>query len=525
MSSFGGGGQRSSGSSRTGGRGGRGGRHHSGGRGSYHHHGDGGPTSGGGKGRLTACRNYISGGTCSHGDNCSFSHAVKLHACMDGSNVPSTHQQQQQQQYGSSRSSSYTNGYSSPSSKGTTTTGLPEDSQAMAVSSVALWEDSASIIKIFSGSYDGHWRLWNTAANFSREFEHCMSPTSKVNVVRVSSHQNLYVAFDSPIPGIIPLAYVGMVHIWNLLMPQQPPIELHLQPGLAPYANGMGVSSLLPLSDNTLLTGGRDGSIGIWSLQQQQQQQQQQLTSMGPAPTEITTTICYRQSKLLLGHAREVTALLSVTTNTAATPTPTTVPTTTTTVLWSSSTDGTIRLWDIAGGVCLCVLSSDTKDSQGRLVGHTSAVTSLRLWESAEFGNYVLSAGLDGCIKAWSTEGVLIASSSDTLHAPTTTTSHPATATTTTNGVVCMAISHDAQSQPLLLCGLMNGEIAIRSIKQTSTTPAFTLLMTLNSRYLGCGHLFGAVRCLETGPHSTFYSGGEDGKLNVWQVTGDFGLQ
>lgn len=498
MSSFGGGGggQRSTSSGRIGGRGGggRGGRHHGGGR-SYHGDGSGGS---GGKGRLTACRNYISGGTCSHGDHCSFSHAVKLHACIDGSHAPSGHQQQQQQQqYGSSRSSYPTtaNGYP----KGTT-----EEQQAIAVSSVALWEDSAAI-KIFSGSHDGHWRLWNTAANFSREFEHCMSPSSKVNVVKVFSHY-LYVAFDSPLPGLIPLASVGMVHIWNLLTPQQPPIELHLQPGLAPYANGMGLSSLLGLSD-TVLTGGKDGTIGIWSLLQPQ--------LGGEGSSSSTSGACYHQSKLLLGHAREVTALLSVVTTTTTTPTaPTT--TTTTTVLWSCSTDGTIRLWDVAGGACLCALSSDTKDSQGRLVGHTNAVTSLRLWESGEFGNYVLSAGLDGCIKAWSTEGILIASSLDS----TTTTTN-----TTPVGVVCMVISHDTQSQPLLLCGLANGEIAIRALKQTPTTPAFTLLMTLNSRFLGCGHLFGAVRCLEAGPHSTFYSGGEDGKLNVWQVTGDFGLK
>lgn len=448
------------------GRGGRGGRGRgTGGRAPYE--------SGGSKGRFTACRNYISTGSCSRGDHCSFSHAVKLHASIDGSNAPNAGQQQQYNRPQNSPSNGFNN-------KG--------EEQAKAVSSVALWEDSGAL-KIFSGSYDGYWRLWNTAANFSREFEHCMSSSAKVSVVQVCSPY-LYVAFEAPLPGIVPS--VGMVHVWNLLTPHQPPIELILhRGGLAPYANGMGVSTLLGSSDGTtVLSGGKDGTIAVWSLVQQAENSS------------------YQQSKILQGHAREVTALLSVVTKT-----PTTAETT---VLWSSSIDNTIRLWDVAAGTCFCVLSSDTKDAQGRFVGHTNAVTALRLWESGDFGNYILSAGLDGCIKAWSTEAVLVASSSDSIS--------PVSNTGTNIGVVCMAISQDTQSQPLLLCGLTNGEIAIRALKQTASTQAFALLMTLNSRFLGCGHTFGSVRCLEAGPHSTFYSGGDDGKLNVWQVTGDFGL-
>eukprot|EP00957_Ditylum_brightwellii_P010112 764221-Ditylum_brightwellii.AAC.1 len=182
-----------------GGRGGhRGGRNTRGGGGRNSRGGGGG--RGGGAGleggpppRLRPCRNFVTTGSCVNASTCGFAHVVKMHASIDASSrssKPSHHR------------------YNQPN-----TSHEP-------VSSVAIWETQGTI-KIFSGSHDGYWRLWNTAqGTFVKEFEHRMG--GKVETVDVASNF-LFVGFEGTtvkVPGV----RVGMVHAWNLAVPTDPPI-------------------------------------------------------------------------------------------------------------------------------------------------------------------------------------------------------------------------------------------------------------------------------------------------------------
>ena len=168
------------------------------------------------------------------------------------------------------------------------------------------------------------------------------------------------------------------------------------------------------------------------------------------------------------------------------------------TLLWSSSVDHSIRVWDLSkNGACQFLINKEH-------MGHSDAVTGLLKFASPA-GQFVLSSSLDGTIKAWNgTSGECVASE------------------THGDGVVSMALAADQQSNPILLIGLESGNIMCRNVVQTAKTPAFCLLFTLSSKYTA-GHE-GAVKCLTEGPSSTFYSGGDDGKLMVWQIAGDLGI-
>jgi hypothetical protein len=61
------------------------------------------------------------------------------------------------------------------------------ESRHAAVSAVSIWETQGSI-KIFTGSHDGYWRLWNTqGSTFTKEFEHNMGG-GKVECLKVESN-------------------------------------------------------------------------------------------------------------------------------------------------------------------------------------------------------------------------------------------------------------------------------------------------------------------------------------------------
>jgi len=382
---------------------------------------------------------------------CGFAHVVKMHASIDASSrssKPSHHR------------------YNQPN-----TSHEP-------VSSVAIWETQGTI-KIFSGSHDGYWRLWNTAqGTFVKEFEHRMG--GKVETVDVASNF-LFVGFEGTtvkVPGV----RVGMVHAWNLAVPTDPPIEFQMDP-LAPYSAAGCITSFLNSGD-TMVSGSHDGTIRIWAYDA--------AVGGGKGGFALRHT--------LHGHAGEVTGLAVVGG----------------TMLWSGSTDSTIRLWDMASGECKYLITKETpgtipppqqpqaqqQNPQG--VGHTGPVTHLVPFESPA-GNFVISSSLDGTVKAWNgSNGDCVASE------------------THGQGVVTIALTNDLKGNPILLCGLEAGNIMIRSILPSPNAPALCLLFTLSAKYTA-GHE-GPVRALRAGPANTFYSGGSDGKLNVWEITGDFGL-
>lgn len=377
---------------------------------------------------------------------------MKLHASIDAANPA----QQQQNNHG------FNNNYNNNNNRG----------QLEAVTSVAIWE-TAGTIKIFTGSHDGFWRLWNTSGGtFVKEFEQQMG--GKVECMQVAFNY-LFCGFESMSPAL-PDVPVGMVHAWNLASPNQPPLELQMVPGMIPYAHGMAVTNVLVMGADgqppTVISGSRDGSIRIWAFKDN----------------------AFVLEKNLLGHAREVTGLSPIGT-----------------LLWSGGMDHSLRIWDIASpvGTCQHTITSASMDGQppaGNNPGHSHAVTGLLQFEAPNNGGtFVLSSSMDGTIQAWNgANGQCVAKEQ---HG---------------EGVVCMSMAADLKGAPLLLIGLESGNIMCRNVLQSGTMPAFGLLFCLSSRYTASHN--GAVRSLCQGPSSTFYSCGNDGKLLVWQLTGDLGL-
>ena len=465
----GGGGRSSGGRSSYRGGGGRGrGRSsggRSGGRSSGHHHGGGGGRGAGDaniaqKAKLRPCGNWTTTGACPNGQNCKFSHAVKLHASVDASSP----------QQNNNNNNNYNNYNNS------------NNNQLEAVTAVAIWE-TAGTIKIFTGSHDGFWRLWNTTGgSFVKEFEQQMG--GKVECLQVAFNY-LFCGFEGSSPAL-PGVTVGMVHAWNLGQPNQPPLELQMAPGHMPYAHGQAVTSILIMGGEggappKVISGSRDGSIRIWAFD----------------------NTSFMLEKNLLGHAREVTGLAGpIGAN----------------LIWTGGLDHALRIWDCTGpaNTCQHAITSAGMDGAGGVSpspsnapsptgGHTSAITALLQFEAPGMGTVVLSSSLDGTVQAWNgTNGQCLASEQ---HG---------------EGVLCMSMGSDLKGAPLLLLGLESGIIMVRNILQTPNMPAFGLLFVLNARFTAAHS--GPVRSICQGPSSTFYSCGNDGKLMVWQLTGDVGL-
>jgi len=391
---------------------------------------------------------------------------VKLHAMIDASS-PKPQQQ--------SNNSNYNNNNNNRGKSG------PD---MYAVTSVAIWETQGQV-KIFTGSKDGFWRLWNFAGNaFVKEFEHNMGGAVECLVV---ASNFLFCGFESISPAL-PEITVGMVHAWNLANPTEPPLEFHMQPNLIPYAHATAVTKLLVVDGQKIVSGSRDGSVKLWTFD--------------AAAHHGKGGFMLAQS--LHGHAREVTGLAVVDT-----------------MLWSSSTDGSIRIWDMAkNGECQHSITmasgpagtpplaagSPGAPPPAPGQGHTNAVTGLVPFTSAA-GSFILSCSLDGTVKAWNAAtGQCVASES---HGQ--------------DGVVSMSMIGDQNGKPCLLIGLESGNMWIRNLEPTPKINQAFAPVVLLSNHFSVGHV-GAVYSLAKGPSGTFYTAGDDGKVLVFQITGDLGL-
>ena len=333
-----------------------------------------------------------------------------------------------------------------------------------AVSAASIWETHGGI-KIITGSHDGFWRLWNTqGSTFTKEFEHNVG-AGKVECLKVASNF-LFCGFEATSSSLLGDTRVGMIHAWDLANPTLPPLEFHMHP-LTPYAHAMCVTQMHVYQGDTIISGDRSGVIRVWKY----------------GELGIFTVI-----KTMHGHAREVTGLAVVDHK----------------LLWSCSIDGSIRLWDLTRGDCQYVITKNTM-TNGAPCGHSGAVTGLLRFDRPGASPFVLSSSLDGTIKAWNGANGECVFSED----------HQA-------GVVSMTLSQDLAYHPILIIGLVSGCIMVRNLVPTQKAPIFTLLLTLNPQF-STGHC-GAVKTVTEGHPHTFYTGGADGKVLVFQITDDIGI-
>eukprot|EP00977_Amphora_coffeiformis_P017599 scaffold5828_cov168-Amphora_coffeaeformis.AAC.2 len=342
------------------------------------------------------------------------------------------------------------------------------------IKAVAIWENQGAI-QIFTGAEDGFWRLWNTAnMSFNQVADKNMN--GSVECLKVVANY-LFCGFSGPCPGV-PDGQPGQVNAWNLANPNEE-MKLHMSPQPPfQYAHNLTVTAL-EVVDNQgsprIISGSEDGTIRIW--------------------TSANNT--FALEKTLPGHAGKVTGLCAIPGGKH---------------LWSSSTDGTLRIWDLSQPEATAFqhcISRETpapnNPQQGGGLGHSDAVTAL-LPFAMNAGTFVISGSMDGSIKVWdSTTGNCMASES---HG---------------EGVVSMSVGTTQAGGQVLLIGLASGNIAVRNILQTSKYPAFNLLYNLSGKYTA-GHS-GPVNTITAGPAATFYTGGKDGNVMVWQLCGDLGLQ
>ncbi|KAL7514871.1 hypothetical protein ACHAXN_012158 [Cyclotella atomus] len=420
--------------------GGRGGRSGRGGRGKPN------PSNQSSQAKLNVCRNFASTGNCTHGDRCNFAHVVKMHASVIAADK------------NPDAKPSYHGGYSSNNTRG-------KSKDYYKVTSVAVWETQGAI-KLFTGSHDGKWRLWNTAGGaLTKEFEHFVG--GPIDTVHLASHF-FFVGFEAP-PKEAPDAKAGMVHSWNLNSPADPPLELCIS-SMASYASSGRIRSLWTTADGTVFSGGTDGVIRQWA---------------------FNPTGGFALVGEMSGHLGAISGIA------LAGP-----------FLWSGGMDGTIRLWKPESGENCHLIPSIKKDNNGAQTqgaGHSGPITGLLPFDAPNnAGTFVFTSSLDETVKVWNAaNGECVASE------------------THGQGVTSIALTADLKGNPLLLCGLFYGDIMIRG---TISNPPLVLLMKLSHQFIGVGHEVGPVNNVQPGPGNTFYAVADDGKLTVWQITGDFGL-
>jgi WD40 repeat protein len=430
-----------------------------------------GPPPSGVQARILPCKSWLSTGQCPHGHECKFGHVCQLHASIDAGGYAVADAN------AASNTNANRQGYNQQ-----------QQQQRAAVSSVALW-DTNGLIQIFTGSHDGFWRLWNASSGFQKEFE--CSVGQRVHCLHVYNNV-LYCGMEA-LQLSTTNATVGMLHAWNLQQPNVPPLEAQVDASFLRYAHNQAVTALAVHDAATFVTGSRDGSIRVWTLRNG----------------------AFRVTASMPGHAREVTGLVVVAkeapqATSAVVPPPNSAAQL---LLWSSSVDGSIRIWDMESGACqYSIMSGQPQLQQQQLPSAVPpqatpapAVTALESFHSPS-GTFVLSASLDGSIQVWKgTTGECVASE------------------THGEGVVCMAIVRDATNTELVMVGLESGNIVCRNLVQTAKARAFEAIFVLTASR-NVGHT-DAVKCIVPGPQATFYSGGNDGKLMVWQINGDLGLQ
>jgi WD40 repeat protein len=209
-----------------------------------------------------------------------------------------------------------------------------------------------------------------------------------------------------------------MIQSWDLSNPNAPPVSFPLGQ-FAPYASPRSINMLLAIPDPAgpiIVAAGEDPSIRVWK----------------PSATAPGTYSCL---STMSGHVRGVTAGSIVDG-----------------LLWTSSVDCNIRIWDPAAAECKHVIAAgQPAPQQGGNnqapppppAGHTGPVACLEVCEH-EGQKFVLTGSLDCTVRAWD------ASANQMI-----CESHP-------SGVFSLCVVEDTGKNKLLVAGLEKGNIMVR---------------------------------------------------------------
>ena len=233
-------------------------------------------------------------------------------------------------------------------------------SASNAVTAVCSHKDESGGVRVFTGTKDGHWRMWNA---LSWQLEQDVAMEGEVHALEVAAGF-LVCGYEGPTPTL-PGVTVGLVRAWNLANPATP-YDFHISTEM-PFAHLQRTYSVQLKIDASpeVYTGSHDGAIHCWGFDAAQNK--------------------FHLKQKLEGHVLGVTSLSLFTSGG--------------TFLLSGSMDRSVRVWSV---------DSDPKACQGLLTknnsGHSDVVTSVTTLSMGE-AQYFLTGSMDRHVKVWNSSG------------------------------------------------------------------------------------------------------------------------
>lgn len=303
--------------------------------------------------------------------------------------------------------------------------------------------------KILTGSSDGTVSVWNLGADVPAA-EATLKASGKVTHIEVKDSTILW-AVDE-VSAVNEQLTVGTVHLLNNSDLSTTAVRRSED---MPYTSAFGEirAFLVAMVEGVtyLVTGGACAVIRTWKFD--------------------PVTSKFEALSALEGHIRPVTALLLHDT-----------------YLWSGSMDACVRVWDLATGRCLGVLSAANHGP-----GHSAAVSCLCLIpaSAANAETFMASGGADSELKLWRPNGEFVHS------------------VTHQSPITAMSVFQDGYNGvQSLIIGLADGWINVRACSTMALI--FSLDSTLYKTRTVWGIQFLGKSC--------FAVAGEDGQLIVWKV-------
>lgn len=355
-----------------------------------------------------------------------------------------------------------------------------QNSNETLVRSITVATDNGLFVVVVGGS-DGKFRVFNGAEGCTPIEASGVRPPmvvdeKKSNVVVKYSKNYVFVAYEGRAPGEEDMAKknnsnnrnggsgaperpltVGYIAAYAFSDVQNPqPVTFFIDPQFVPFASERPITRLEAIETDAdpipiLVSGSSIGLCRVWRFDQTEGR-----------------FVC---AQVLQGHVMEVSGI-----------------TFTNNILWTTSLDKTLRVWDYASGKCQHVINGQTDNA------HTDRITNMTPF-TYEGTGYLATSSTDKTVKIWDLTGTHL-------------TTSDCGAAVISIGLVTDSVGGTNKS--VLLAGLQNGRVLVRSL------PSLTLIATFDPQ-LCLGHQ-GAVMTIVPGPANTFFTGGSDGIVYAWSL-------